>query len=143
MSITKILPARPETTNQQADVVLELAFLMTAVDGRLDDAELNAFREVVSWIRGAKVNDDDFGALLERVSGNVDKDAIEKRVRELAPAVTPNLRELTFRVAMGLALVDDDAAPDEDVLMGLLFEHLGLTEERAEAVASEVRKAFA
>ena len=53
-----------------------------------------------------------------------------------------DLRELTFKIAMGLALVDSDAAPDEDALMGLLFEHLGLTADRAEAVAAEVRKAF-
>jgi hypothetical protein len=142
-SITKILPARPDTTTEQGDVLLELAFLMTAVDGRLADEELTAFGEVVSWLRGAKISDEDFGPLLERFSKNTDKDAIAKRVRELAPQVAPELRELTFRIAMGLALVDDDAAADEDEMMGHLFEHLGLAEDRAEKVAAEVRAAFA
>lgn len=143
MTITKILPARPDTTAENADVLLELAFLMTAVDGRLEDEEVTAFRSVVSWIRGAPVSDTDFGLLLERVSGNIDAESIAARVRELAPKVTPELRELTFKIAMGLALVDNDAATAEDELMALLFEHLGLTNERAEAVAAEVRKAFA
>lgn len=142
MAITKILPARPDTTAEHADVLLELAFLMTAVDGRLADEELTAYREIVSWLGGKPVSDDDFGRLLERVSSNVEKPAIEQRVRELAPTVAPELRELTFKIAMALALVDRDAAPAEDALMGLLFEHLGLSDDRAEAVAAEVRKAF-
>src|SRR4051794_27510129 len=121
MPITKILPARPDTTAEHADVLLELAFLMTAVDGRLADEELTAYRQIVSWLGGKPVSDTDFGVLLERVSGNVDKAEIEKRVRELAPKVAPELRELTFKIAMGLALVDSDAAPAEDALMGILF----------------------
>lgn len=142
MSITKILAARPDTTTANADMLLELAFLMTAVDGRLDDAEVDAYRKVVSWARGAPVSDVDFGLVLERFSVNTAKDQIEQRVRVLAPKVAPELRELTFKVAMGLALVDNDAASAEDELMGLLFEHLGLSDDRAEAVAAEVRKAF-
>ena len=142
MPITKILPARPETTADKADVLLELAFLMTAVDGKLEDEEVHAYRSIVSWMRGAPVSDTEFGLLLERVSGNTEKDEIEARVRVLAPTVAPELRELTFKLAMGLALVDNEAADAEDELMGLLFEQLGLETERADAIAEEVRKAL-
>ena len=142
MAFTKILPARPDTTAERADVLLELAFMMTAIDGRLEAAELTAYRQLVEWLGGKPVTDEEFGKHLERVSTNIDKAEIEKRLRVLAPTVAPELRELTFRIAMGLALVDEDAAPEEDALMGLLFEHLGLSEDRAEAIAAEVRTAF-
>jgi hypothetical protein len=116
---------------------------MTAIDGKLMEAELDAYREIVSWIIGKPISDQDFGAHLERVSETIDKAGIERRVRELAPAVAPELRELTFKIVMALALVDNEAADDEDALMGILFEHLGLSEDRAEAIAAEVRGAFA
>lgn len=44
--------------------------------------------------------------------------------------------------ARRLALVDQEASPEEDELVGILFEGLGLTMERADALAEEVRKAF-
>jgi tellurite resistance protein len=143
MAIAKILPARPAATTEEADTVLELAYLMTAVDGRLADEELPAYREVASWIRGEAVSDADFGLLLERFSSNLEKGAIEERVRVVAPKVPPQLKEVAFKVAIGLALVDQEASPEEDALMGILFEGLGLDGERAEVLAEEVRRAFA
>ena len=143
MSIAKILPARPAATIEEADTVLELAYLMTAVDGRLADEELPAYREVAAWMRGEVIADADFGVLLERFSANLEKGQIEERVRAIAPKVPPQLREIAFKVAMGLALVDQEASPEEDELVGILFEGLGLTMERADALAAEVRAAFA
>lgn len=142
MSIAKILPARPACSAEEADTVLELAFLMTAVDGKLAEEELPAYREVIAWMRGAPISDDDFGKVLERFSGNIERGEIEARVRVVAPTVPASLREIAFKVCMGLALVDQEASPEEDELVGMLFEGLGLTMERADALAEEVRKAF-
>jgi hypothetical protein len=115
---------------------------MTAVDGRLADEELPAYREVAAWIGGKVVSDDELGGLLERFSGNIEKGEIEARVRTIAPAVPAELREVTFKIAIALALVDQDASPEEDALVGILFEGLGLSEPRADALAAEVRAAF-
>jgi hypothetical protein len=145
MSIAKILDGQPRpsaSADGGADLVLEIAFLMTAVDGRLADEELPAYREVAAWVRGKVVSDDDFGGLLERFSGNIETGDIESRVRAIAPALPAELREVTFKIAMGLALVDQDASPEEDALVGILFEGLGLSEPRADALAAEVRSAF-
>lgn len=142
MAIAKILPARPEVTPEQGDTLLEVAFLMTAVDGRLADEELPAYREVAAWMLEGPLTDEDFDGLLERFSANVEQDAIEERVRTVAKRVPAALREATFKVAMALALVDEDPSPEEDQLVGILFESLGLSTERAEALAGEVRHAF-
>lgn len=141
--IAKILPARPTTSDANADVVLEIAFLMTAVDGHLADEELPAFREVGSWMRGHTLSDEEVGILLGRFSENMERGEIEERVRAIAKTVPADLREVTFQIAIGLALVDKEAAPEEDALVGILFEGLGLTMARADALADEVRKAFA
>lgn len=142
MAIGKLLPTRPSLTLAHEDLLLELAFLMTAVDGQLADEELPAYLEVASWVRGKKVTDEDFGLLLEKFSANIERGEIEERVKVIAPTVPAELREIVFKITMGLALVDMDASPAEDALVGILYEGLGLSEERAEAAAAEVRTAF-
>lgn len=61
------------------------------------------------------------------------------RIRALGPTLPIELRESVFKVAIALALVDDDARPDEDALMHVYFEALGLDPARAEALAREAR----
>jgi hypothetical protein len=142
MAIAKILPTRPAMTTEHEDMLLELAFLMTAVDGQLADEELPAYLEVASWVRGKPVTDGDFGLLLERFSANIERGEIEERVKVVTPTVPPDLRELVFKISMALALVDNDPSPSEDALVGILYEGLGLTMERADKLAEEVRSAF-
>ncbi len=144
MSFAQILPSAPLASPAHADAVLELAFLVTAVDGRLAQEELAAFRELAQAVRGKPVSEAEVAALFELFMGSVKggKDTIAARVRALAPTLPEDLRELAFRVAIGLALVDKDAAAEEDALVGVLFESLGLDEARAEALAHEVRLSF-
>jgi hypothetical protein len=136
------LPKVPITDVSHADTLLELAFLMAAVDGRLADEELDAFKRVVAAVRGRDATDADVGTLVERFAGHVERSEIEARVRQIAPSLPAPLREDAFRVGMGLALVDREADTHEDALMGVFFEALGLSEDRAEAIAAEVRGAF-
>jgi hypothetical protein len=143
MAITKLLPRTPVASAEHGDVLLELAYLMTAADGRLADAELAAYRQIVASIRGAAPSEADVSALLERFGGTVEKSEIEARVRAIAPTLPADLRELAFKLAIGLALVDDDAHDAENELVGVFFTALDLAEERADALAGEVRSAFA
>jgi hypothetical protein len=142
MSITKILPAGPVTSTAHADVLLELGYLITAADGKLAKAEIDAYREIASRVRGTPASEEDVGALLDRFGGSVTKSEIESRVRAIAPTLPPDLREVAFKLVIGLALADDEAHDDENALVGVLFEALGLAEARADALAEEVREAF-
>ena len=143
MSIRKILPARPVSDASHAAALLELSYLMTAIDGRLADAELEAFREVIGAVRGTSATEADVAEVIGNLAGNVEKDDILARVRVLGAALPEELKDTAFKLAIGLALVDDDADDDENELVGELFGALGIPEARADSLAAEVRNAFA
>jgi hypothetical protein len=137
--IAKLLPAGP-VPSAHADTLLEIAALMTAVDGHLADAELAAFAEIATRVRGRATSPADSASFLKGLS--TDPAAIASRVRSIAPSLPADLRETAFKLAIGLALVDDDASPLEDELVGVLYESLELDPARAESLAAEVRSAF-
>ncbi|MBX3191871.1 MAG: hypothetical protein KF819_33075 [Labilithrix sp.] len=140
--ISKILPAGPVASPAHADTLLELAYLMTAVDGKLVQVEIDAFREIASRLHGTAATDADVTGFVDRFSGSVTREQIETRVREIAPTLPAALRDLAFKLAIGLALVDDDAHDEENALVGVLFQALALPEVRADALASQVRELF-
>jgi tellurite resistance protein len=142
MSIDKVLPPTPVPSTEHANVLLELALLMTAADGRLDDQEKKAYRAIVERVRGAKVSDATFEELLAHFSDHAGAEKIEQRVRAIGPKLPPELREPAFKLAMGLALVDKEGSDEEDDLMTVFVEALGLNMDRARTVAEEVRQAF-
>jgi tellurite resistance protein len=142
MTMNAFLPVGPIEANDHADTLLELAFLVTAADGRLAEEEATAFRELMTRVRGKAVTDDEVGVLYNRFTAKLEGSTCSERVRVLAPKLPADLRESAFRVAMALALIDRDASPHEDELIDALFHALGLEEGRAEAVAKEVRVAL-
>src|SRR4051812_10153774 len=121
MSIAKLLPSGPVSDAAHADALLEIAFLMTQADGRLEEAELSAFREIAARVYGKATNEIEPTEIVQRFTVSIDGDEIKARVRELAPKLPAGLRETAFKLAIGLALVDDDASPLEDELVGVLF----------------------
>lgn len=136
------LPVGPIAAEKHAESLLELAFLVTAADGRLAAEEAAAFRELVVRVRGASASDDEIGALYTRFSERLAGSSCEARVKSVAPTLPAELREPAFRVALALALIDRDANPSEDALIDTLFQSLELDEARAEGIAKEVRVAL-
>jgi tellurite resistance protein len=137
MSIAKLLPTSPVAPDQ-AEILLELAFLMTAADGKLRAEEVAAFSEIAQRIAGLNVG---ANALASRFAVTKTSE-VPSRVRALAPKVAPELRETAFKIAMGLALVDQDGSPEEDDLVTVFVQALGLDMKRAETLAEETRNAF-
>ena len=142
MSITEILPPGPIESSKDGDTLLELAFLMAAADGRLHAGEMAAYRELVSRVCGAPASESDVGGLVNRFSVTRGSAAIHARVRALGPTLPPELREVAFRVGMGLALADGEGCAEEDELVTVFVEALSIPLERAEVLAEEVRAAF-
>ncbi|MBX3227784.1 MAG: TerB family tellurite resistance protein [Labilithrix sp.] len=136
------LPVQAISAEDHADALLELAFLVTAADGKLAKEEADAFRELVARVRGKAASDDELGALYTKFTKALDGTSCIDRVKLVAPKLPADLREAAFRVAMALALIDRDASPQEDALIDVLFHSLGLDEARAEEVAKEVRVAL-
>lgn len=120
----------PEET---AEVLLELGFLVSAVDGELVPEELIAFRRLATRL----LPDEDPPDLLERFDVAAKTVGVKPRLRQLAEVVPPELREGAFKLAVGLSLIDDD---ESDELVGFLGAALGLV-ERALLLADEARTA--
>ncbi|MBS2017330.1 MAG: TerB family tellurite resistance protein [Deltaproteobacteria bacterium] len=142
MSIRAFLPIEPIASQEHADMLLELAFLVTAADGRLDPEEVNAFRELMGRVRGGKPTDADVAQIYERFTKELATALPLERVRTIGKRLPADLKEPAFRTAMALALIDRDASPKEDALIDVLFQSLALDAERAEALAKEVRVAL-
>ncbi|HVJ93299.1 MAG TPA: TerB family tellurite resistance protein [Labilithrix sp.] len=142
MSMNAFLPVGPIAAREHADALLELAFLVTAADGRLAVEEVAAFRDLMGRVRGGAVTDDEVAALYERFSRALEGSTCADRVRAVAPTLPVEHRESAFRVALALALIDRDASPHEDALIDVLFHSLQIELERAQQLASEVRRAL-
>jgi tellurite resistance protein len=136
------LPIGPVPAKEHGDTLLELAFLVTAADGRLEPEEAAAFRELMTRVRGQAVTDTEVSALYQQFTSQLEGSTCIDRVRAVAPKLPADLREPAFRVAMALALIDRDASPHEDDLIEALFQSLQLDGDRAEALAKEVRVAL-
>lgn len=139
MSLANLVPDGLAPKKEHTDVLLELAYLVTAVDGRLDDGEIDAYKDVVAKLRGAKsVSNADIDALLDRFGGNVEHDEIHERVKTIAKTLPDDLRGLAFKLAVGLSVVDLDANEDESELQVVLAESLGLDEAKVDELTAEV-----
>jgi len=142
MSIAAFLPLGPVAAQDHADALLELAFLVTAADGKLAAEEVHAFRELTGRIRGKAIGDEEIAALYSRFTKSLEGTTCVDRVKVVAPSLPSDLREPAFRAALALALIDRDASPHEDALIDALFHSLQLDAERAEALAKDVRVAL-
>lgn len=141
MSIAALVPT-PIANEADGDTVLELAFLMSATDGYLADEELDAFRILVDVVRGRTATKAEVDELLGRFLVEANNAGVDERVKTVASTVPPPLRETAYKVAVGLALVDNDESEYEEELADLLASSLGVG-ERATALTKEARVALA
>mgnify|MGYP001254988898 CR=1 FL=1 len=143
MSLADLVPSGLIPTTEHADVLLELAYLVTAADGRLDDSELAAYAEIAARLRGKpSVTSAEIDALLDRFGGNVEFAEISERVQKIAPTLPAELRGLAFKLAIGLSVADLDASEDEGDLQVVLAEALELSETRVDELTAEVYAAL-
>ncbi|MDB4943459.1 MAG: hypothetical protein JWP97_2993 [Labilithrix sp.] len=140
MSFAKLVPA-PIPRASDADGILELGFLVTATDGHIAPEELRAFGEVLTLLRGRPVPQEEIDELLGRFLMTLQATLLDDRVRELSAALPGDLRELAFKIVIGLTLVEHEENEQEDELVGLLAASLGLA-ERSIPLTAEARAAF-
>jgi len=121
---------------EHANALLEVAFLMSAVDGNLADEELATFSALVARVRGHEATKAEIGALLEGFVFSAHTGGVADRVREVAMSLPAELRVPAFTVAVALAMVDNDASVHEGELVGILAEALGLSDRVTELTAA-------
>lgn len=135
-SVADLVPKNINVSQAEADVLLELAYLVTAVDGKLTDDELAAFGELAKRLHGAASSStDDY---LERFVDSIGWDRISARVKSIAAKLRPDLHDVAYTLALGLAFVDRDPHENEDRLHGVLGDALGLSPDRRETLSRKV-----
>jgi hypothetical protein len=143
MPLSNLIPAGLVPSKEHTDVLLELAYLATAVDGRLDDSEIDAYKDIVATLRGTSaVSTADLDALFDRFGGNVEFEEITERVQKIAPSLPADLRALAFKLAVGLSVADLDASDDESDLQITLAEALGFDATKVDELTAEVYAAL-
>lgn len=139
MSFAELIPEGLHPSTEEADVLLELTYLVTAADGRLADEELAAFAVLAARLRDKPALEAaEIDELLGRFAGAVEWSEIEERVTVLAAKLPVDMRAVAYRLALGIAFVDCDPSPEEDRLHKLLGEKLGLSTDRRAAIARQV-----
>lgn len=139
MSIAELLPSGLSPSAEQTDALIELTYLVAAVDGRLADEELAAFGTIAARLRGKETTTlEELDSLLERFGHNVEFSEIEARTRELAAQLPTELHGVAYRLALGVAVVDHEPTDEEDRLQKVLGEALGLTTEIRAALSRQV-----
>jgi hypothetical protein len=137
MSLANLVPTGLKIDPEHVDVILELSYLTTAADGRLDDDEIASFRTIVEKLRGS-VKPADLDKLFDRYGGNVEHAEIEDRIKAIAPKLPAPLRDVAFKLAVGLSVADLDANEDESELVALLAETLGFDDDKVDTLTAEV-----
>lgn len=138
MSIEELIPSTLAPSPEQTDILLELAYLVTAVDGRLADEEIVAFETIASRLRRRAVSPPELDTLIERFAHNVERAEIEARVRALVPTLDKSLHAVAYRLALGVAFVDHEASVEEDALHKVLGDALGLNPELRASLSRQV-----
>jgi hypothetical protein len=137
--IVELLPNDFAPSEKDAEILLELAYLVTAADGKLLDSELAAFAAIAARMRGKdKLQTDEVDALVDQFAHHVEAHEIETRVRILAPTLSESLHDLAYKLALGIAFVDHDPSTEEDWLHGVLGDALGIAPGRRAAISREV-----
>jgi uncharacterized membrane protein YebE (DUF533 family) len=139
-SIVELVPSGLSLSPAVTHALLELAYLVTAVDGKLADEELRALGELAARLRGkeAPSGTSEVDALLQRFAHRVEPAEIEERVRALAPQIPEEHHELAYLLSLGLAFVDHDPHGAEDRFHAVLAEALAIPTERREALSRQV-----
>jgi uncharacterized tellurite resistance protein B-like protein len=138
VSIDELIPSTLAPSPEQTEILLELAYLVTAVDGRLADEEIAAFETIAARLRGTTITPQDLDAIVGRFAHNVEQTEIEARVRALVPLLEKDLHAVAYRLALGVAFVDHEASEAEDALHKVLGDALGLTPDLRAALSRQV-----
>jgi uncharacterized membrane protein YebE (DUF533 family) len=139
-SIVELVPSGLSLSPAVTHALLELAYLVTAVDGKLADEELRALGELAARLRGkeAPSGTSEVDALLQRFAHRVEPAEIEERVRALAPQIPEEHHELAYLLSLGLAFVDHDPHGAEDRFHAVLADALAIPTARREALSRQV-----
>jgi tellurite resistance protein len=123
------------------EATIEAMFLMAAVDGEITPAEmgqLTASVEAIMDLAGKRV---DTNKLLAELNTRLGKEGWKARLDAVATHVkSPEARSFAFRLAAGVAFVDNHVAHAEAAGIAALAGALDLTPEESQEILNDVQE---
>ncbi len=138
-------------TADESSAILEVAYLATTADDDLAEEELVAFRGLALGLRALvapppvahAISDDELDAILDGFAANIEHtDPQERLVTIAAVLARPVAKETAYKVAFAMALCDLAENDEEEDFDDELVAALGLSDDRADELASQVYEAI-
>lgn len=135
-------PLVEDAARAQSEAIAELMFLLAAVDGEVADVELDHLKRSVTELSGAGVLAPiDTEALVPQLALRLAKEGWTARMHAATQTMTaPDVKELAFRLAAGVAFVDDRVEAAEAAALDALGKTFGISDEAAHAMLVDVQK---
>jgi hypothetical protein len=126
---------------EEFGAIIELMFLMAAVDGEIAPEELDLLSSSVEAIAGMEDGRAvDLTEHLRKVADRLDDEGWSARLdAATASLTTPESKHLAFRLAAGIAFVDDNVAHAEAAAIDALTAALSIDDDDAQAILRDVQ----
>lgn len=128
------------------EALVEAMFLMAAVDGDLSEeelAQLAASVDAFAELDGARKKAVDTGRLLVALNDRLEAEGWNKRLADVA-ARLPNgeARAFAFRLAAGVAFVDDHVAHAEAAALEAMASAFAISADESQEILYDVRESL-
>jgi tellurite resistance protein len=137
---------RPLNKADEFEATVEAMFLMAAVDGDLgaeELAQLAASVDAFSSLEGSQPRNVDTPALLGVLNDKLAKDGWNKRLAAVAARLRDHeSRAFAFRLAAGVAFVDDIVAHAEAAALEAMASALTISADESQEILYDVREAL-
>jgi tellurite resistance protein len=126
----------------QSEAIVELMFLVAAVDGDVGAVELEQLgRCVAELVAVGVLGHVDPERLVPALAARLAAEDWTSRMRAASLALgTDELRQLGYRLGAGVAFADDRFEPEEEAALESIADALGLGREEAQAIRLEVQR---
>jgi hypothetical protein len=150
LEIAKVLPSpAPGTlTAAEAQAIMKVAFLAGEADGRIADAEQDAFAALCGALRAlvgkdASMSEAALEKVLDAFTAKLDASGRKACLTDVVGALGRDLpRDLAYKVAVAMSLTDLDRSDAEGDFDDELVAALKLSEEQADVLAGDVYAAL-
>jgi hypothetical protein len=137
------LAAAERARADEFEAMLEAMFLMAAVDGEIAKEEVGQLAASVQAIVDTSHGDFriDLAQILDELTARLARDGWKVRLDSLAGRLpTPESRTFAFRLAAGVAFIDDHVAHAEAAAIDALAGALGVGSEDSQRILGEVQE---
>lgn len=115
------------TADLEHTAALELLALVMAADRKLDQAEIDAIREISDdWRDGDFTFDKYLGPAIVRAQDAITKDEVVQLIDDIDARISSRvLRRALFSAALEVAGIDDDVSPEEGSILAEVAVRFG------------------